>query len=631
MQKEFTYIPSQQEVDSTNIMKLAGKLGIGTLKELYDYADNDVDGFWKKVIQDCEVIFDSPYSSIADSSQGVPWTKWFLGGMINIAYNTVGKYRDSKRSAIKFERENGDHGTISFAELDEMSGRLGGALRKLGVKKGDRVAIFMPLSPESVIALYSVLRIGAVAVPIFSGYGRDAVEARLDDAGIRHIFTFNSYHRRGKVVDMIHILDGIDATKIVYDLPADSGNELDFYNLIQTSEYFGFEATSSEDPAIMLYTSGTTGKPKGTVHVHGGALVNIVKEVKYYMDMKQDDTLFWVSDPGWMMGPWSMIGANALGGSIFTYDGALDYPEEDRLWKIISRHGVTILGLSPTLVRSLRSKNQDSPLRGIRVFGSTGEPWDTESWMWLFEKLGASKVPIANISGGTDIIGCFLASTPAMPLAPRCLYRGLGMRVSVFDESGNEIVEKIGYLVAKGPSPSMTRGLWNQPEKYIETYWSKYEGVWNHGDWALMDSDGYFYLYGRADDVIKVAGKRVGPNEIEDMVAEVEGVIESAVVGIPDEIKGETLGIFYVSVNSVDLSREIKARVEKAIGKAFSPGYVVRLDLLPKTRNGKIMRRVVRNAFTGEPLGDISGLEDPGVPVLIGKISPLLQGKSTEG
>ena len=219
MRKEFAYVPSQEEIDSTNIMKLAGRLGIGTLKELYDYADKDVDGFWENVVQDCEVIFNSPYSSIADSSRGVPWTKWFRDGQINIAYNTVGKYRDSKRVAIKFERENGDHGTISFAELDEKSGRLGGALRKLGVKKGDRVAVFMPLSPESVIALYSILRIGAVAVPIFSGYGRDAVKARIDDAGIRHIFTFNSYHRRGKEVDMIHILDRIDATKIVYDLP----------------------------------------------------------------------------------------------------------------------------------------------------------------------------------------------------------------------------------------------------------------------------------------------------------------------------------------------------------------------------------------------------------------------------
>ncbi len=620
MEGEFVYSPTPDTINRTNIMNFAQKTGFKDLKAFYDFADSNPEEFWDAVSKDCEISFNVPYQEVMDDSSGAPRTKWFIGAKVNIAYNTVGKRMNSLNPAIKFERENSDHGVITFSELNALSGKLAGSLLGMGVKKGDRVGIYMPLSPESVIALYAILRIGAVAVPIFSGYGAEAVKSRIVDAGIKVVFTFASYHRRGKEVRMLDNLQTIDAIKIVYGLGNESEDCLDFYGLIESGRYFGFEDTSAEDPAIMLYTSGTTGKPKGTVHVHGGALVNIVKEVKYYMDARETDTMFWISDPGWMMGPWSMIGSNALGASIFTYDGALDYPNEDRLWDLVSNHGVTLLGVSPTLIRSLKSKAQAEELKGVRVFGSTGEPWDTDSWMFLFERLGSSKVPIANISGGTDIIGCFLASTPAIPLSPRCLYRGLGMRVAVYDENGEEVIGKIGYLVAKGPSPSMTRGLWNQDEKYKETYWSKFPGVWNHGDWASADKDGYFFLYGRSDDVIKVAGKRVGPNEIEDIVSGIEDIVESAVVGIPDEVKGETLGIFYVSRNGKDLAGEITLKVQKSFGKAFSPGYVIGVPSLPKTKNGKIMRRIIKTAFLGQSVGDTSGLEDQGIVRMIAEL-----------
>lgn len=607
---EFVYKP--QHPEKTNLMKLAAGHGIGKIEELYDRADSDPEWFWPAVIKDCNIQFAAEYDRVRSPEKGVPWTTWFTGGKINATFNCVEKYRESTAPAVKYERENGQKGAISFQELDRQTGKLAGSLLKMGVRKGDRVGIYMPPNPESVIALYSIMRIGAVAVPIFSGYGLDAVKTRIRDAGVSVLFSLSYYERRGKRIDVRKVLDHLDNVNLILISPQ-KGEEHDIYKMIEEGDYVESVDTGSEDPAIMLYTSGTTGKPKGTVHVHGGSFINIVKEVRYYMDMTGEDTLYWISDLGWMMGPWSIIGANALGGSIFVYDGAVDFPDTNRLWKLIDEHGVSLLGLSPTLVRTLKSKGIRKPFRGIRLFGSTGEPWDEESWMWLFENLGSSSVPIANISGGTDIIGCFLASTAAIPLMPRCLYRGLGMNVSVLDEDGSQVYGKVGYLVSTTHCPSMTRGIWKQPEKYIGTYWSRFEGNWVQGDWAMMDREGYFFLFGRSDDVLKVAGKRLGPNEVENLVMLAEGVTESAVSGVPDPIKGDAVAVFYTGSNDDKTRNRIKEEVVGGLGKSFTPKYVIWVPQLPKTRNGKIMRRVVRKAFLGEDPGDLSNMEDTSV------------------
>lgn len=626
MQEDFVYVPDRNYIEKTNIMKFARKSGLETLKDLYTRADNDPEWFWKEVVKDTGITFFSPYDRVRDLSAGKPWGRWYVGGKVNISYNAVEKHRESERPAVKYEREDGKRGTISYRELDQAVGKLAGSLLKLGVSKGDRVGIYMPLSPESVIALYSIMRIGAVAVPMFSGYGKEAVVSRIEDAGIRYMFVTSFFERRGKKVDLMSNLHGIGNLSLIVSGPCSDGS-VKMDDLISGGEYVRSVETDSEDPAIMLYTSGTTGKPKGTVHVHGGPLVNIAKEVKYYMDMIPEDTLFWISDPGWMMGPWSMIGANVLGGSIFVYDGALDYPEKDRLWKMVERNRITLLGVSPTLIRTYKASKMDMPLYGIRAFGSTGEPWDTESWMFLFQKLGSSKTPICNISGGTDIIGCFLASHPAIPLKPRCLYRGLGMNVAVYDDSGRRVFNRIGYLVAMDHLPPMTRSLWNAREKYIDTYWSRFPDVWFHGDWAEETEDGYFFLYGRADDVIKIAGKRVGPGEIEDIVSAVAGVRECAAAGIPDKVKGEAIAVFYTGERSDSVQEGIRKAVSSKLGKPFSPKYIVHLDSLPKTRNGKIMRRIARNAFLDSDCGDISSLEDVSVVETIRLVGKAIMGE----
>ena len=609
MMNRFVYVP--QDPRSTNLMKFANRNGISDRDELYNRADSDPGWFWPAVIRDTGIEFFKDYETLFDSSQGIPWTRWFVGGQINITFNCVEKRKTVKRVALRYSSEDGEISSMTYAELDNMTGKLAGSLVKLGIMKGERVGIYLPPTIEAVVAFYSILRMGAIAVPLFSGYGREALRTRINDAGIRYLFTTPSFKRRGKVVNMVSNLSGIDGIHLILCGKDIDSSLLKMSDLIEMGRYMESARTESEDPAIMLYTSGTTGVPKGTIHTHAGTLINIAKEVKYYMDCREDDTIHWISDLGWMMGPWYIIGGNCLGATVFLYNGSLDYPDRERLWKEMEENHVSLLGLSPTFVRSLKAGGEGRPIKTVRVFGSTGEAWDEESWMWLFNEIGGSRIPISNISGGTDIIGCFLASTPAHPLMPRCLYRGLGMKASVFDDSGNEIFDEVGHLVSKGHLPSMTRGVWKKPELYISNYWMKFPGTWVQGDWAVMDREGYFFINGRSDDVMKIAGKRLGPGEVENQVMAVKGVNEAAAVGVEDQIKGESLAIFYSGENTQSTVDEIMRAVENGVGKSFLPKYVIWVPSLPKTRNGKIVRRAVRSAFLNIDIGDTSNIELP--------------------
>ena len=504
--------------------------------------------------------------------------------------------------------------------------------KRLRVGQGDAVGLFLPLVPEAVAAFLACAKLGAIAVPIFSGFGAQAVAARLEDAKAKVLITADKTFRRGKAILMEDV-----ATEAILTAPSvrhvivvrnrrgevnsqGADRHLDWDRLVaDESADYRSEPLDPETPLMIAYTSGTTGLPKGAVHVHGGFLVKIAQEVAHQVDMHADDRLCWITDLGWIMGPWEIVGGLAAGGTLVFLEGVPDFPAADRLWSLVERHAVTILGVSPTLVRALM-RHGTEPVRShdlssIRILASTGEPWDPESWRWLFEHAGGGRCPIINFSGGTEVGACLLSALPITPLKP-CSLAGpaLGMAVDVFDAAGKPLRNGLGELVCTKPWPAMTRGIWGDPDRYIATYWSRWPDVWVHGDWASIDDDGDWFLHGRSDDTLNVAGKRLGPAEVESILAEHGAVAESAAIGVPDPLKGEVIHCYAVLKHdreaSESLRTELRDRVAHALGKSFAPEQLRFAAELPKTRNGKILRRLVRKIALGEDTGDLSSLEN---------------------
>jgi acetyl-CoA synthetase len=373
---------------------------------------------------------------------------------------------------------------------------------------------------------------------------------------------------------------------------------------------------------MLIYTSGTTGRPKGAVHTHCGFPLKAAMDMALGLDLRQEDVLYWMTDMGWMMGPWEVFGTLILGSTMLFYDGAPDYPDVDRLWQLVERHKITALGVSPTLIRSLM-QHGDEPVRGhdlssLRTMASTGEPWNPAPWLWLFNTVGRGRCPIINYSGGTEISGGIVMGNVLLPLKP-CAFSGpnVGMAADVVDEIGNSVRGQVGELVVREPWIGMTRGFWRDPERYIETYWSRWPDVWVHGDWAAVDADGLWYILGRSDDTIKVAGKRLGPAEVETVLVHHPAVVEAGAIGVPDEIKGQALVVFCVLAPgytpSDRLAAELRRLIAEDMGKPMAPKAVLFVPDLPKTRNAKVMRRVLRAAYLGEPAGDLSALVNPEV------------------
>lgn len=635
MADEIVWRPSQGLAAQSNVKRFMDAHGIADYDELIRRSTDDVEWFWDAVVRDLGIPFLAPYDRVLDTSKGKPWAEWFIGGRINVAHACIDQHAESDRrdqTALIWEGEDESIVHWSYRQLADETNRLANGLAELGIGHGDTVGLFMPMLPEAVAAFMAISKVGAILVPIFSGFGAEAVAVRLQDAGAKALITADGFYRKGKTVPMKQVADqavrqspGVEHVVIHQragqDVSWTEGRDRWWHELVegQPTERSP-EETDAEDPFMIIYTSGTTGKPKGAVHVHGGFTVKIAEEVAYQTDLQDGDVLYWVSDMGWIMGPWEVVGGLALGGTVFVYEGAPDYPHPDRLWAMIARHRVTQLGLSPTLIRSLM-KHGTAPLEkhdlsSLRIIGSTGEPWNPEPYKWCLEHVGGGRCPIINLSGGTEIGACFLSPHPINELKP-CTLRGpsLGMDLDVYDPSGQSVRGSVGELVCKQPWPSMTRGLWKDPDRYLETYWSGFEDVWTHGDWAYVDEDGFWYLQGRSDDTIKVAGKRLGPAEVESALVEHPAVAESAAVGIPDDVKGQAIwGVVTLRPGhepSDALEQELKERAANQLGKSFTPARIVVVSQLPKTRNAKILRRAVRAVAIGEDLGDLSSLENP--------------------
>ena len=631
---EFVWHPTPELIAQSNLQRFIEKHALGSYGKLMRRSTTDIAWFWDTVLRDLDIQFYKPYSRVVDLSEGKPWPRWCLDGEMNVVHNMLDKYAGTptnEKIAIKSETENGTTRTLSYKELREEVNKMAGALRSLGLGKGDAIGVFMPMVPEIVIAMLAIIKIGGIFLPLFSGFGASAIVSRLKDADAKALFTAAGTYRRGKFCAMKPIADeaGLQIPTLQHLLVLNQAGEWLLENLKTSSPPRGLnssfdeeptERTSAEDPMMIIYTSGTTGKPKGAVHTHCGFPIKAAQDMWQGLDLHPDETLFWMTDMGWMMGPWEVFGTLILGATMMLYDGAPDFPGPDRVWSLVDRHKVTALGVSPTLIRALRRHGDEivhqHDLSSLRKFASTGEPWNPDPWTWLFQNVGRGKLPIINYSGGTEISGGIVMGNVLTPMKP-CAFSGPlpGMAADVVDENGKSVRGRVGELVIREPWIGMTRGFWRDPQRYIESYWSRWPDVWVHGDWAAVDDNGLWYILGRSDDTIKIAGKRLGPAEVESILVAHPQVSEAAAVGVPDPIKGEALVCFCVlrkGVNGgVNLAAELKGNVARDLGKALAPKDVLFVADIPKTRNAKVMRRIVRAAYIGEKLGDTSALENP--------------------
>ena len=600
---------------STNVGRFMAAHGIARYEDLERRSVEDPEWFWDAVVKFLDIDFPTAYHQVLDVSDSIPWARWFVGGKTNFAHVAVDRH-PPERPAIVWEGEDGDVRTWTYGELRAQADGLAALLVERDIGEGDAVGVYMPMIPETVAAVLGIAKAGAVFLPLFSGFGAEAAVTRMNDAGAKALITSASFRRRGKTIPM-----GTTAKEAVTEVPT---VELvveapDWPATAPSSDAFATRMVDSEHPLFIAYTSGTTGRPKGAVQVHGGWTVKVAEEGAFQTDVGAGDTLFWFTDMGWIMGPWEVTAALVNGATLALYEGVPDYPAPDRLWEYIERHRVTVLGISPTLIRALMPHG-DGPVKAhdlssLRVLGSTGEPWNEGPWRWYFEVVGGGRCPVINISGGTEVGACFLSPHPVRPIKPMSLGGpSLGMAVDVYDDSGRPVRGEVGELVCTRPWPGMTRGLYKDPERYIDTYWSRWPDVWVHGDWASIDEDGDWFLHGRSDDTIKLAGKRLGPAEVESVLVTHPAVVEAAAIGVPDEVKGEALWVFVVLDGGVALTdglrTELAELVASRLGSSFRPSAVRATTALPKTRNAKVLRRAIRAAVLGRDPGDLSSLED---------------------
>jgi acetyl-CoA synthetase len=645
MLEQIAWRPDEKTRERAQLTRFLRQCGLDSFADLYDRSISDVAWFTAELIKYLDLEFDQPYDQILDLSRGPEWPRWCTGGKLNIARNCLDRHLKTSiasQPAVIWEGEEGAQRALSYAQLHAEVEDLSAGLRTLGLGKGDAVGLHLPMTPETVITLLALARIGAIAVPLFSGYGPAAIEARLNDVGAKTLFTCDAFPRRGQAVASKATVDeavarcpGIRHVIVVDRLnqmtSLTAGRDIRWDDLLALGAQADpvlrqMEPTAAEDLLIVIYTSGTTGRPKGIQHTHCGFPVKSAQDMAFGTDVGAGTRISWVTDIGWMMGPWLIYGATLLGATIVLYDGAPDYPTADRLWKFCASHAVEVLGISPTLVRALATQGDDLPARHdlsrLRIFGSTGEPWNPDPWRWLFEKVGGGRIPIINYSGGTEISGGILMGNPLLPIKP-CSFPAPcpGIAADVVDDECRPLRGSVGELIIRQPWIGQARSFWKDDDRYLQTYWSRWPEVWVHGDWAEIDDDGHWYILGRSDDTLKIAGKRVGPAEVESILVGHPQVVEAAVIGIPDEVKGNSMIAFCVILDEAkgddDLAEELRQRVGAELGKPLRPERVFFVPAIPKTKNAKVMRRVIRAAYLNEDPGDVTALENPATVEMI--------------
>ncbi len=636
---EFIWRPNRRQIEDAELTRYLARYGLADYEELNEKSAADPAWFWQTVIDHFDLGFYTPYESILDVSKGAPWARWCTGGTTNAVLNILDRHMDTEvrdREAIVWEGEDGSVRRWTYADFNRAVCGLAAGLRALGLGRGDVVSLYMPMVPETIAAFLAVAKIGAIVQPLFSGFGAQAAAVRMNDAGAVALVTTDATRRRGKVVRMKDVMDetatdvptlrhmvvlnGMDQT-----VAMDEGRDVWWHDIAPDDPGdVPTEQMDAEDPFMLYFTSGTTGKAKGTVHTHCGFTTKLAADFGLVLDFKPGDRWLWISDIGWVVGALTAVAVPMLGGTIVMAEGTPDYPEPGRMWRLVQDHKVSYLGVAPTTVRALMrygvEEVQKYDMSSVRITISSGELWNPDSWSWFMQHVCKNTAPILNLSGGTEI-GCGIISSTVIHPARPCSFTGSmpGMGADIVDAEGRPVAPgETGELVMRVPSIGLTRSLWNDDDRYLEAYWNRMPGLWVHGDWASRDADGMWYLHGRSDETIMVAGKRCGPSEVEALVMNSGVVAEVAAAGVHHDLKGETVlcacvpSDGAVAEHGEDVVCEmVRDAVVAGLGPAFRPGDVVLVSQLPKTRNMKILRRVVKAVYMGKAPGDLASLVNP--------------------
>ncbi len=625
--------PQQSDIAGANVTALMKRLKLDRYDDFYQFSIDRPDAYWREVVDFCGIVWSRGYEQYVDLSNGIEFPKWFVGGELNWVDTALAWADDPTRAndpAIVVEREDGDPASLSFLELRSKVQSFAAGVADLGIRRGDRVGLFMENGIEATVSYLALAYQGAIVVPLFSGFGVDSIVSRLASCTARALIATSGFSRRGKRVETRTLVDdvrrqmpGLELVIWKQDAGERSGDDafIDWDQVASSAKpVFPSARMSANDPFMIVYTSGTTGKPKGTVHTHGGFPLKLAHDAAVHFNLKRGDVMCWPADMGWIAGSVVMASALMRGATLVGYTGAPDFPDWSRMSRLVARYKVTHFGSSPTLIRGLAS-NAALALAGdvstIRLLITAGEVIDPEHFVWYQQAFGRGTCPVINFTGGTEVSGGLLSSVIVKPIYPGAFNTpSPGVAVDVVDSAGVPVHERIGELAILKPCVGMTQSFWKDDERYLDSYWRTVPGMWIHGDLALRTGAGSFVLLGRSDDTIKLAGKRLGPAEVEEVILELPDVGEAAAVGVDDAAKGQRLVVFVIPSpawggDHEDLSDAITRHVDLRLGRPFRPSRVHIVRQLPRTRSQKVMRRLIRAVYCGQPLGDLSALDNP--------------------
>lgn len=621
--------PTPDYIESAQVTALIERLGVRDFEALCDLSLDDPETYWREIVDFCGIQWSRDYERYCDLPRGTPFPRWFVGGELNWV-DTILDNRDvAGRPAIVAEREDGSARSVTYRELADEVRSLAAGLLRLGLKRGDRIGLLMENGIEASVSLLAIAHIGAITVPLFSGFGSDAIVARLGPCGARALIATSGFQRRGRFVSTRETIATARAALprlemlILKRSPEDksvpdaAGATHEWAQVLAPAASAPPSARMSpNDPFMVIFTSGTTGKPKGAVHVHGGFPIKIAHDSAIHFDVGPGDVFCWPADMGWIAG--SLILASALmrGATLVCYDGAPDYPDWSRMAGLIERYGVTHFGSAPTLIRGFASnevKSTSADLSSLKLLITAGENIAPEHFVWFERHFGRGICPLINYTGGTEVSGGLLSSVVVRPIVPAGFNtRSPGVAADVVDPQGRPLIGTIGELAIRAPFVGMTASFWQDDERYLDSYWRTIPGLWIHGDLAMRTGEGDYFMLGRSDDTIKIAGKRVGPAEVEEILVEIDGVQEAAVIGADDPVKGQAIVVFLTCRDAPgDIAGIATARIQERLGRPFAPRAVFVVPQLPKTRSSKIMRRIIRSVYSRTPPGDLSSLVNP--------------------